>query len=444
MSKRLAKLTAMQVLDFIKPGNYGDGGGLYLQINPQGKKSWIFRYELFGRERYMGLGPVHSVSLADARIAAREARRCLLDKVDPLEKKRQEVEKQRRDVARELPFDACAKQYIEAHGDAWRSAKHRQQWENTLRTYASPHFGSFNARKIDTDLVLKALEPIWTTKTETATRVRERIERVLAWAATRGYRDGENPARWTGHLEWLLPAPSKLKKVRHHAALPFSEIGTFFKALRKQKGVAARALEFTILTACRTNELLGAMWSEVDLINGVWTVPAGRMKAGRVHRVPLVDATVKLLRAQIGLDAVIVFPGTKKGTRLSAMAMSTVLQRLQRNDLTVHGFRSTFRDWAAEATDYPGELAEIALAHTVGTAVENAYRRSDLFERRRRMMADWAAWCGVPKAPSNARPAVEARGSGQTPPLNDLRPISQTPAATPILVGDGVTLDGTT
>ncbi|HVZ46591.1 MAG TPA: integrase arm-type DNA-binding domain-containing protein [Ramlibacter sp.] len=443
MSKRLAKLTAMQVQHFTKPGNYGDGGGLYLQINPQGRKSWIFRYELFGRERYMGLGPLHSVGLADARVAAREARRCLLDKVDPLEKKRQEVEKQRSDQARELPFDACAKQYIEAHGDVWRSAKHRQQWENTLRTYASPHFGSVNARKIDTDLVLKALAPIWASRTETATRVRERIERVLAWAATRGYRDGENPARWTGHLEWLLPAPSKLKKVKHHAALPFSEIGAFFKALRTQEGVAAQALEFTILTACRTNEVLGASWSEVDLVNCVWTVPAERMKAGRVHRVPLGDATVKLLRAQIGLDAVVVFPGTKKGARLSAMAMPTVLQRLQRDDLTVHGFRSTFRDWAAEVTDYPGDLAEIALAHTVGTAVENAYRRSDLFEWRRRLMADWAAWCGE-NAPSNARPATDARGSQEKPSPNDLRPISQAPAATPILVGDGVNRGGPT
>lgn len=444
MIKRLAKLTAMQVQHFTKPGNYGDGGGLYLQINPQGKKSWIFRYELFGRKRYMGLGPLHCVSLADARIAAREARRCLRDKVDPLEKKRQEEERQRRDEARELSFDASAKQYIEAHGDAWRSAKHRQQWENTLRTYASPHFGSVNARDIDTDLVLKVLEPIWSIKTETATRVRERIERVLAWAATRGYRTGENPARWTGHLEWLLPAPSKLKKVRHHAALPYSEARAFFQALRKQEGGAARALEFTILTASRTNEVLGALWSEIDLVNGVWTVPAERMKAGRVHRVPLVDATIKLLRAQIGVDAVIVFPGAKKGTRLSSMSMPTVLQRLRQDDVTIHGFRSTFRDWAAEATEYPGELAEIALAHTVGTTVENAYRRSDLFERRRRLMADWAAWCGVQKAPSNARPAVDARGSGEKPSPDHLRPISQTPAATPILIGDGVKPDGTT
>jgi integrase len=260
----------------------------------------------------MGLGPLHSVSLADARIAAREARRCLLDKVDPLEKKHREADQQRRDEAHELPFDACAKQYIEAHGDGWRSA----------------------------------------------------------------------------------------------------------------------------------NELLGAMWSEVDLVNGVWTVPAERMKAGRVHRVPLVDATVKLLRAQIGLDAVHVFPGAKKGTRLSAMSMSTVLQRLQRDDLTVHGFRSTFRDWAAEAKDYPGELAEIALAHTVGTAVENAYRRGDLFERRRRLMADWAAWCGVQKAPSNARPAVDALEVSKKSTLAGLRPVSQTPVATPIHVGNGVELDG--
>lgn len=250
-------------------------------------------------------------------------------------------------------------------------------------------------RRIDTPMVLKALEPIWRTKTETASRIRERIERVLSWAATRGYREGENPARWGGHLEELLPNPAKLKRVQHHPALAFADAAAFFRDLSAQRGMAARALEFTILTTCRTGEVLGATWGEFDLDARVWTIPPEpeRMKGNKPHRVPLVSATQLILKQQMGQDRERVFPGPKAGSGLSSMAMLSVLRRLNRRDLTVHGFRSTFRDWAAERTDYPSEMAEISLAHTVGSAVENAYRRSDLFERRRHLMQDWAEWC---------------------------------------------------
>lgn len=408
MAGGIERLTALKVARLTKPGRYGDGKGLHLQITKTGVKSWVFRYERGGRERLMGLGPLHTVSLADAREKARGIRAQLLQGIDPLEQRSGDAAARRAEQASNLDFDGCVKQYIASKEAEWKNAKHRQQWENTLRTHVSPHIGSIYVRRIDTPMVLKALEPIWKTKTETATRVRERIERVLSWATTRGYREGENPARWTGHLEDLLPNPAKLKKVKHHPALPFGEMGAFFAQVKKQQGLGARALEFTILTACRTGEVLGARWSEVDLENRVWTVPPERMKAGKAHRVPLVGATGQLLRGLVGYDPIFVFPGAREGKSLSTMAMLMILRRMRRDDLTVHGFRSTFRDWVAEKTNYPSEMAEIALAHTVGTAVENAYRRSDLFERRRSLMEDWAAWCDGRKAGSTADAAVTA------------------------------------
>ena len=409
MAGGIERLTALKVARVTKPGRYGDGKGLHLQITKSGVKSWVFRYERGGKERLMGLGPLHTVSLADVREKARLARAQLIDGVDPLEQRRAQVIATQAEQASNIDFDGCAQQYIASREAEWKNEKHRQQWESTLRVHASPYFGSIYARRIDTPMVLKALELIWKTKTETATRVRERIERVLSWAATRGYREGENPARWTGHLEELLPNPAKLKKVKHHPALPFSEVGTFFAALRRQEGVAARALELTILSGCRTGEVLGATWDEVDLPNRIWTIPPERMKSGRPHRVPLVRATEELLKRQVGQDAVFVFRGAREGKPLSTMAMLMILRRMNRTDLTVHGFRSSFRDWVAEETDYPSEMAEIALAHTVGTAVENAYRRSDLFERRRRLMADWAAWCATPR-PATQRRTEETSG----------------------------------
>lgn len=393
MACGIEKLSAMKVKRLSKPGYYGDGGGLYLQVSTKGSKSWIFRYERQGHERQMGLGALHTVSLVDARELARQARLILATGLDPIEKRKAEMAALRAEQSNDLDFDTCAKRYIEAHEAGWRNAKHRQQWENTLRVHASPHIGKIHVRWIDTPLILKVLEPIWRTKTETASRIRERIERILSWATVRGYRDGDNPARWRGHLDEMLPKPAKVKKVKHHPALPFAEVRDFFAAVRKQLGTSARALEFTILTACRTSEVLGARWEEVDFDGQVWIIPAERMKANQPHRVPLVQATLEILKAQEGEDTILVFPGAKPGKSLSDMAMLTLLRRMGRDDITVHGFRSTFRDWAAEMSDYSREVAEMALAHTVGSAVENAYRRSDLFEKRRQLMGAWAVQC---------------------------------------------------
>lgn len=296
-----------------------------------------------------------------------------------------------------MTFDACAAAYIEAQEAAWRNPKHRQQWRNTLSTYASPVFGSLPVQAVDVGLVMKCLEPIWTTKPETASRLRGRIESILDWAAVRGYRRGDNPARWRGHLDKLLPARGKIRQVEHHSALPYSEIAEFLTALRAEEGVAARALEFLVLTATRTGEVIAARWDEVHLKEKVWVVPAVRMKAGREHRVPLSAAALAVLQQmREAREGEFIFPGGKAGRPLSNMAMLKVLRRMDRADLTAHGFRSTFRDWAAERTNFPREVAEMALAHTVSDKVEAAYRRGDLFQKRRQLMEAWARSCGSP------------------------------------------------
>jgi integrase len=293
-----------------------------------------------------------------------------------------------------MTFDACAAAYIDAHKSSWRNAKHRDQWPNTLNTYASPVFGSLPVQAVDVGLVMKALEPIWKIKSETASRLRGRIEAVLDWATVRGYRKGDNPARWRGHLDKLLPARSKVQKVEHHSALPYGGLADFVAVLRGQDGIAARALEFLILTATRTGEVIGARWDEVDLGEKIWVVPAARMKAGREHRVPLSAVAAAILEEMKKIrEGEFVFPGGKKGRPLSNMAMLAVLKRIGRSDLTAHGFRSSFRDWAAERTNFPREVAEMALAHTVGDKVEAAYRRGDLFQKRRQMMDGWARFC---------------------------------------------------
>lgn len=395
MAGGIERLTALKVARLSKPGRYADGKGLYLQITKALVKSWIFRYERDGKERYMGLGATHTVGLAEAREQAREARVCLSGGKDPLGVRNALVVASKAEQLSNLDFDRCAADYIKSHREAWKNEKHQKQWEASLRTYVSPHLGKLYVRRIDTPLVLKVLQPIWKTKTETASRIRERLERVLSWAAKQGYREGENPARWHGHLEELLPKPAKLKKVKHHPALRYRETGTFFEELRLQKGIGARALELTVLTASRTGEVLGAKWDEIDFKARVWVVSPERMKNSKEHRIPLADAALDILKKLRGLHPLLVFPGAREDKTLSSMSMLTVLRRMNRADLTVHGFRSTFRDWAAEMTEYPKELAELSLAHTVGNAVENAYRRSDLFERRRALMQDWAAWCAV-------------------------------------------------
>jgi integrase len=337
--------------------------------------------------------------LQEARAKTLDARRLRHEGVDPIEARRSARQQARFDAAKAKTFKECAASYITAHKTGWHNPKHAAQWEATLKTYAEPVMGALPVQVIDTALVTRVIEPIWSIKPETASRLRGRIESVLDWAKARGYRQGENPARWRGHLDNLLPARSKVRRVKHHAALPYSEIGGLIFTLRQQAGTAARALEFAILTAARTGEVIGATWSEFDLNGKVWTIPAERMKAGREHRVPLSARGIEIIRhmkKETGneiLPATPVFQGAKRGKPLSNMAFLMLLRRMNRSDLTTHGFRSTFRDWAAERTNYPGEVAEVALAHTVSNKVEAAYRRGDLFEKRRRLMESWASFC---------------------------------------------------
>lgn len=388
-------LTALRVAKAKRVGRYGDGQGLYLQVTNAGVKSWLLRFERNGRERWMGLGPLHTFSLKEARDRARKARQQLLDGIDPLDARKAERAAQALEAARALTFDEATRQYFDQHERKWRNAKHRQQFLNTLATYAFPKIGRLSVAAIDTGLVLKCLEPIWHEKTETANRVRSRIESVLDWATVRGYRHGDNPARWKGHLDNVLPARGQIQKTNHHAALPYADLPAFMTALKQREGVAARALEFTILTAARTGEVIGATWDEIDLTAKVWTVPAGRIKGGREHRVPLSDRAVAILKSLPCEDRnKFVFIGPRTGG-LSNMAMASVLDRMGCGDVTVHGFRSTFRDWAAESTGYPNHVVEMALAHVIGDKVEAAYRRGDLFDKRRKLMGDWAKFCAT-------------------------------------------------
>ena len=399
MARTVGKLTALKVSRPLKPGMYADGAGLYLQVTGAGAKSWLYRFSLQGKAREMGLGSLSAVSLSEARIKAGECRRLREEGVDPIEARKVRREQAALDAAKSITFKEAAANYIASHRAGWRNEKHASQWENTLATYAEPVLGRVSIEAIDTTLVLKVLEPIWKTKPETASRLRGRIEAILDWAKVRGLRQGENPARWRGHLDHLLPARSKVRRVKHHAALSYAELPDFIAKLRAQEGVAARALEFTILTAARTGDTIGAVWYEVNTSDKVWTVPADRMKAGKEHRVPLSSRALAILREGHDMQTSdYVFPGGKAGKPLSNMAMTEVLRRMGRRDITVHGFRSTFRDWAAERTNFPSEVVEMALAHAVGDKVEAAYRRGDLFEKRRRLMAEWASYCNTPSA----------------------------------------------
>lgn len=402
MARLVDRLNPLQISRLVKAGYYPDGRNLYLQVSPSGSKSWVFRYSFDKRQREMGLGSVSDFSLAEARDRATQQRRLLTDGIDPLTAKRERELVQRLADANVITFDKAAAAYIDAHSPSWRNAKHVSQWQNTLKTYASPVFGSMPVASISTELVTRVLQPIWLQKTETASRLRGRIEKILDWCKVQGYREGDNPARWRGHQDKLLAAPKKVAKVAHHPALPWQEVGAFMVQLRRQPGLAAMAVEFIILTACRTSEALGAEWTEFDLDQGVWTIPKTRMKAGIEHRVPLSQAAMDLLmrvKAETGREVGYVFPGRKEGT-LSNMAGLALLKRMGRSDLTVHGFRSTFRDWCSEATKYPNHIAEKALAHTIGNAVEKAYRRGDLLERRRPLMNDWAAYCSIVRKPA--------------------------------------------
>jgi integrase len=416
--RALNKLTTLGVKHLNKPGLHGDGGGLYLQISETGAKSWIFRFMIGGRAREMGLGSVSTFTLAEARERARLQRQLLADGVDPIEHRKAKQAETELAKAQTVAFEDCAKRYIDAHKSGWKSGKHADQWTSTLRTWAYPIIGKLSVGGITTTLVMKVLQqPVgngpdaptfWNARTETASRVRGRIEKVLDWARAQKMRDGENPARWKGLLENLLPARSQVSPVEHRKALPYADIPKFMAELRRRDSVSARALEFTVLTAARTGDTIGAKRSEIDDKSRTWTVPAARLKGRRGarrrdHVVPLSDRAIEILD-DLGQDADYLF-ANENGDPLSNMAMLELLQGMGfGEDLTVHGFRSTFKDWCAEQTAYPNEMSEMALAHTVSDKVEAAYRRGDMRERRRRLMTDWARYCASP--PSKARQAA--------------------------------------
>jgi integrase len=394
------KLSAAAVRNAMKPGLYGDGHGLYLQISVFGTKAWVFRFMLDGRPRKMGLGPLHTVSLKEARAEALEARKLARKGIDPIEHQKAQRGGQKLAEAKAITFKECASKYIEANRANWKNAKHVDQWfatfnetkrGKTVFPAATAAINDLPVSAIDTGLVLKALEAIWTKTPETAGRIRGRIEAVLDWAKVRGLREGENPARWRDHLKQALPARSRLSRGHHHA-LPYIEMPAFMAELRAKGGISAQALEIAILTAARTGEVIDARWPEFDLQAKMWTIPGTRMKSAREHRVPLSDRAMQVL-SSLPRKGDTVFPGAREGRPLSNTAMLVLARGMRGHGATVHGFRSTFRDWAAEQTSYPGELCEIALAHAVTDKTEAAYRRGDMMEKRRRLMADWAAYC---------------------------------------------------
>jgi integrase len=373
--------------------------GLYLQVAGSGTKSWLFRYKspVTAKQREMGLGSLNLVPLAAARDIAVECRRQVLSGLDPLEERGRVKRVRQLEQARSITFQEAAEQCIASKKPEWKNAKHAQQWSNTLNAYAYPVFGTLSVSDLDTDLVLKAIEPIWISKAETASRVRQRIETVWDWARARKYVEGENPARLRGHLDKILAKTAKVKRVKHHAAVPYKQIATFITKLRGRKGSSALAMEFMVLTAARTGEVRGARWQEVDLSTSVWTIPADRMKAGKEHRVPLCDRAIQILSSMKSNrnPHEFVFPGWKAGTGLSDGAMLALLRKMDVGPYTPHGFRSTFRDWAAEeAHQFSNETVELALAHTIKNKAEAAYRRGDQLERRRELMANWGKFIG--------------------------------------------------
>lgn len=406
MGRPTNRLSALSIKKDLPPGLYADGGGLYLQVSQQKTKAWIFRFTRAGVPRKMGLGPVSvkpddkRITLADARQKATAARSLLIDGIDPIADRDARRAQAALEQAQTVTFKHCADEYIRDNQASWKNEVHRRQWASTLKTYVHPEIGHLPVAGVDTALVLKILRPIWTEKPETANRVRGRIETILDWAKAHAYRKGDNPARWKGHLDNVLPKKSKVKRTRHHPALPYPEISAFMADLRKRKGLTARALEFTVLTVARTGAVIGATLDEIDLAAKVWTAPPERTGAKiggedpAPRRVPLSKramAIVKALPREKGNPHV--FIGSKPGNALSNMAMLELMREM-RPGYVPHGFRSTFKDWCSETTNYPNEVSEAALWHVVADKVEAAYRRGDLFEKRRQLMADWAAYCG--------------------------------------------------
>ena len=394
MVKKFNRLTARTIATVTKPGRHADGGGLYLKVDRGGAKRWVFMFERAGKQREAGLGPANAVPLAKAREIAASFRASLADGNDPIKARRAARVAQ----AARKTFGEIADAFLAARAHSWRNAKHRAQWRMTLADYAKP-LRALPVDEVDTTAVLAVLQPLWQEKPETASRLRGRIEAVLDAARVQGLCSGENPARWRGHLDKLLPKPRKLAS-GHHAAMPYAEVPAFLASLGESPAIGAMALAFLILTAARTGEAIGARWSEIDLAAKVWTVPSARMKAGREHRVPLSTSTLAILeKLAEAKPGDFVFPGQRLDHPLSSMALEMVLRRMNVRHVTVHGFRSAFRDWAGDCTGFPRELAEAALAHVAGDATERAYRRGDALEKRRELMEAWARYLEASASP---------------------------------------------
>ena len=411
VGRRIQRLSATGVKNIKAPGWYPDGLGLYLQVSPSSSKSWVYRFKLNGRERRQGLGRYPDVSLERARIKAKESRNLKDDGIDPIERKKTERIAEAQRLSTRKSFKQCTEEFIDAKSAEWRSSKHLSQWQNTMRDYAYPEIGKLPVEEIGLPHILNILKPIWTTKTETATRVRQRIESVLDWAKVQGFREGENPARWRGHLEAVLPKPSKVRTVKHHSALPYSEMQKLWEWLKAKDSLSSLAIQFIILTACRAGEGRQASEDEIDQ-EGIWNIPASRMKSGRPHRVPLSKQSLDVLQRarQFGPDERF-FPGQGNARVISETALLKLLKQY-RTDLTIHGFRSTFRDWCAECTNYPREIAESALAHQLKSETERAYQRGDLLMKRSRLMDEWARFCAAPPSQGEITPIMRSHSLG--------------------------------
>jgi integrase len=413
MARTLNRLSTLKVARAKRPALYADGGGLYLRVADGGSKQWIYRYVTNGRCRDMGLGPVHVLTLAEARERARTASKLRLDGIDPIAYKHEQRGAAIAAAAKAMSFRQCAEGFIRDNEKKWGNAKHAKQWQATLARYVYPKFGELPVASIDTPLILEVIKPLWKRIPDTASRVRNRIENVLGWATVHHYRTGDNPARWKGHLEHALPARSEVAKSEHHAALSYKQVGAFADRLRQDGSIMARCLEFITLTAARLSEATHATWDEIDPEGGVWTIPASRMKSGKEHKVPLSAAVLAVLKQMAAVrHSDYIFPGYRAGRPLGQNGLWMLAKRAANAEITIHGLRSTFRDWAAERTNFPREVAEMALAHAIPDAVEAAYRRGDLFDKRRKLMDAWAAYCA--KVETDAGKVV-ALARGRTP-----------------------------
>lgn len=392
MPKKAKELTALEVKRLCTIGKHPVGSCIYLEINSPNSKVWILRIMVGGKRRSIGLGSYPMITLAQAREKALTARELIAQGVDPIEQRKAAQSAIKASQAKEITFKECALAYIDAYSDSWKNAKHRQQWQNSLNTYVYPFIGDLFVKDVEQQHILNVLRPLWTLKTETASRLRGRIETVLDWAAVSGYRDKDNPATWKGRLDKLLPAPSKLKKIKHHKAVTIDEMPAFIEQLSTHDVMSAKCLAFTILTACRSGESRAATWDEIDLEQAIWTIPANRMKAGSEHQVPLSEQAIKLLESIPKIEGVPYIFFSQSNKPLSDMTLSMLMRRMK-VDAVPHGFRSTFRDWAGDRTNYPRDIAEAALAHTLTNKVEAAYRRSTALEKRRKMMQEWGDFC---------------------------------------------------